>query len=84
MRLAFTGQGVTYVFTRTFNRGFAEVRIDGTDCGSIDLYSQKTEWQASRRFAVAPGRHEIEVRVAGRKSPASAGQFVDVDGFVVE
>jgi len=84
VRLAFTGQGVTYVFTRTFNRGFAEVRIDGTDCGSIDLYSQKTEWQASRRFAVAPGRHEIEVRVAGRKSPASAGQFVDVDGFVVE
>jgi hypothetical protein len=33
---------------------------------------------------VTPGDHTIEVRVAGSKSPASAGQFVDVDGFVVE
>jgi hypothetical protein len=84
VRFAFTGQAVTYVFSRTFNRGLAEVSIDGTDRGTIDLYSPKTEWQASRRFAVTPGDHTIEVRVAGSKSPASAGQFVDVDGFVVE
>ena len=83
-RFAFTGQAVTYVFTRAFNRGFAEVSIDGTDCGSVDLYSPKTQWQASRRFTVTPGSHVIEVRVAGRKSPASSGEFVDVDGFVVE
>ena len=83
-KFAFNGQAVTYVFTRTFNRGFADVRIDGTDSGSIDLYSPKTEWQASRRFALTPGRHAIEIRVAGRRSPASSGQFVDVDGFVVE
>lgn len=83
-KFAFTGQAVTYLFTRTFNRGIAEVRIDGTDSGAIDLYSPKTEWQSSRRFTVAPGRHEIQVRAAGRKSEASSGRFVDVDGFVVE
>ena len=84
VRFAFNGQAVTYMFTRSFNRGYADVRIDGVDYASIDLYSPKSEWQAKRRFTVTPGPHTIEVRVAGRKSPASAGQFVDVDGFVVE
>jgi hypothetical protein len=84
VQFAFTGQAVTYIFTTTFNRGLAEVRIDGADRGSIDLYSPKTEYQVRRRFPVTPGRHVIEVRVAGRHSTASAGQFVDVDGFVVE
>jgi hypothetical protein len=84
VRFAFIGKAVTYMFTRTFNRGFADIRIDGFDCASIDLYSAKTQWRASRKFEVTPGAHTIEVRVAGRKSPESSGQFVDVDGFAVE
>jgi hypothetical protein len=84
VRFAFMGQRVTYMFTRAPNRGYADVRIDGYECASIDQYSPETEWQARRRFTVTPGAHTIEVRVGGRKRPESAGQFVDVDGFVVE
>jgi len=84
VRFAFTGQAVTYVFTRSFNRGYADIRIDGLDRASINQYAPKTEWQARLSFAVDPGSHTIEVRVGGRKSPESAGQYVDVDAFVVE
>jgi hypothetical protein len=84
VQFAFTGQAVTYLFTRAFNRGFAQVRIDGIDRAIIDLYSKKTEWQASRKFTVPPGRHVIQVRATGKKSPASSGLFVDIDAFVVE
>jgi hypothetical protein len=84
VQFAFTGQAVTYLFTTTFNRGFAEVSIDGADRGALDLYSPKTEFQVARKFTVPSGSHVIRIRVAGRKSPQSSGRFVDVDGFVVE
>jgi hypothetical protein len=84
VQFAFNGQAVTYLFTRTFNRGIAQIRIDGADWGAIDLYAAGTEWQSRRKFAVSAGHHVIEIRVSGRNSPGSSGKYVDVDGFVVE
>ncbi len=84
VQFAFTGRAVTYLFTTTFNRGFADVRIDGSDRGTIDLYSPKTEFQVARKYSLPPGRHVIEIRVAGKKFPGSSGTYVDVDAFVVE
>ena len=84
VRFAFTGRRVTYVFTRTVNRGIAEVLLDGADQGGIDLYSAETHWQARQTYTAAGGQHTIEIRVTGRKSNASSGTFVDVDEFVVE
>lgn len=84
-RIGFTGTAITYIFTRAANRGIAEVRIDGQLQDPIDHYSPRTEWQASRRFAgLAPGRHNLEVRVSGQKNPESLGVFVDLDAFAVE
>ncbi len=84
VRFSFTGKAITYIFTRTFNRGFAEILIDGFQYASVDQYAAKTEWQTSRTFNVTEESHTIEVRVEGRKSSESTGQFVDVDGFLVE
>jgi hypothetical protein len=63
----------------------AAITIDGAGKGTIDLYSPSVEWQASSRFCcLGPGKHVVVIRVAGQKSAASTGQFVDLDGFRVE
>ena len=80
----FEGTAVTYLFTRAPNRGAAEIIIDDTSLGTVELYSPVIQWQSRQEYpGLSPGRHTIEVRVAGRKVAASQGIFVDVDGFQV-
>jgi glycosyltransferase involved in cell wall biosynthesis len=81
---AFNGRSLRYLFTRTYNRGVAEIVVDGQTLASIDLYSPRTEWQSHADFCCfAPGRHQLILRVAGTKSPASSDRFVDLDALVV-
>ncbi|MGH9614615.1 MAG: hypothetical protein ACRD4P_16225, partial [Bryobacteraceae bacterium] len=83
--LAFTGDEIAYVYTRARNRGIAEVRIDGSPRGRVDLYSMDTKWRSRTSFAgLRPGKHTIEVRVTGDKAAAATGSFVDLDEFVVK
>jgi len=84
IRFQFTGHSIAYIFTRTTNRGIVKVLLDGTDQGDLDLYAPKTQWQARSTFTAPQGQHTIEIRVAGRKSAASSGTFVDVDAFIVQ
>ena len=82
---AFEGNSLVYMYTKAPNRGLAAITIDGAGKGTIDLYSPSVEWQASSRFCcLGPGKHVVVIRVAGQKSAASTGQFVDLDGFRVE
>jgi hypothetical protein len=83
-RLSFEGSEITWVYTKAFNRGIAEVRVDGVAAGEIDLYSPKIVWQARKTFGgLTPGKHTFEVIVAGRKDGAATDRFVDVDEFIV-
>jgi hypothetical protein len=83
-RLSFAGSEVIYGYTKAFNRGIAEISIDGISRGDLDLYSATTVWQARTRFVCSqPGSHTLAVRVTGRKNPASMDTFVDVDEIVV-
>ena len=83
--LTFDGKALTYVFTRAPNRGVAEVAIDGASQGTVDLYSDRIEWQTRQRFCCfQPGRHVFTIRVTGNANPKSGGRFVDVDSLVVE
>jgi len=82
---AFEGTALTYVFSKAFNRGLAEVRIDGVGKEIVDQYSPNIEWQRRVKFCcLGSGRHVATVRVLGRKSRRSSGEFVDLDCFVVE
>jgi hypothetical protein len=84
-RFSFNGAGVTYIYTKAFNRGIAEISIDGARQGDLDLYSPATEWQARTRVVCSqPGPHTLVVRVTGRKNPAAKDTYVDVDGLVVQ
>jgi len=76
-RFPFTGTEVTYVYTKAFNRGAAEIMIDGISQGRVDLYSQAIVWQSATRFRCAgPGPHLLEVRNTGRS-------FIDLDALEI-
>ncbi len=83
--LDFDGSAVTLIYTRALNRGQAEILIDGAPVATLDAYSPQTLWQQRARFA-APfkGRHTLTIRVLGRRSPASQGVYIDIDGFEIE
>lgn len=81
----FEGVAVTLIHTKAFNRGLAEILIDGKAAGTLDGYASKIEWQQRARFqAGTAGRHTLTVRVLGRHGPTAQGSFVDIDGFNVE
>ncbi|HEY1221675.1 MAG TPA: glycosyltransferase [Bryobacteraceae bacterium] len=83
--LAFDGHSLTYVYTRAWNRGIAEIVIDGVTRGSVDLYSPRIEWQSRVAYCCfAPGRHELTIRATGRHSPAATASFIDVDALIVD
>lgn len=82
-RLRFQGTDVTYVYTKAFNRGFAEVFIDGESRATLDLYAPAIAWKTSTPFHASTGTHTFEIRVTGRKSSAATGAFVDVDELIV-
>jgi len=85
LRVAFQGTGIAWTYTKAFNRGLAEVRIDGNRVGVVDLYSKQPLWRTSSRFAgLAAGAHVLEVRVLGTKAAAATDCFIDVDALVVE
>ncbi|HMD49744.1 MAG TPA: hypothetical protein VKG79_11625, partial [Bryobacteraceae bacterium] len=82
-RLRFQGTEVTYVYTRAFNRGLAEVFIDGQSKGTLDLYSPAIGWKTTAPFRSPAGTHTFEIRVTGSKSSAATDAFVDLDELIV-
>jgi len=81
----FDGSAVTLIFTKAFNRGQAEILIDGAPMATLDAYNHEVLWQQHVRFAApSAGRHTLTIRVLGKRSPVSQGGFIDIDGFIVE
>lgn len=84
LSLRFEGSEVIYVYTKAFNRGLAEVLLDGASQGTLDLYAPAIEWRTATPFrATGPGPHTLQIRVTGRKNPGATGVFVDVDALIV-
>ena len=82
---AFDGRSLTYVYTKAWNRGIAEISIDGVTHGLVDLYAPRIEWQNRVSFCCfAPGRHELAIRATGRHSPAATASYIDVDALIVQ
>ena len=81
-RVCFEGTEFQYFYTKAPNRGLAEVTIDDMP-HIVDLYDPGVIWQARTVFGgLKPGRHCAVVRVLGRHTAASNGNFIDVDAFV--
>ena len=81
-RFSFEGTELRYWYTKAFNRGLAEVFVDGVSKGVVDLYSPTIEWQSSSVFGgLPPGRHNLEIRATGRHRAASTDSYIDIDAL---
>jgi hypothetical protein len=82
LQFDFQGTELTYSYTKAFNRGLAEVSIDGIQKAKLDLYSKTTEWKAKTVFGgLNKGRHHLVIQVTGAKNPRASDCFVDVDSL---
>ncbi|MGA7236805.1 MAG: hypothetical protein WBY44_14050 [Bryobacteraceae bacterium] len=79
---AFIGDSLTYVFTKSFNRGIANLEIDGVP-HEIDLYAATTQWQDHVNFCcLGRGRHLAVLRATGGKRAEATDAYIDLDGFI--
>jgi len=82
--LSFTGGGIEYWYTAAFNRGIAQVLIDGREKARVDLYAPSIRWQQKAALhGLGPGQHTIEIHVLKEKNIRSSDYYVDLDKFVV-
>ena len=82
VRFNLEGRGFRYTYTRSMNRGRAEIVIDGDRKAILDLYNPANGWQTQSTFAgLAPGSHRVAINVLHQKDPASSGYFIDIDSI---
>ena len=81
---AMSGTGFRYVHTKAFNRGRAQILVDGQPSLLVDLYSPVIEWQASATVSgLSPGFHNVVVRATRQKSPQASDYFIDLDAIEI-
>jgi bacillopeptidase F len=84
MKVAFAGTAIDWITAKGKAYGKAQVKIDGVNKGTFDLYQPATAWQAIISFTgLSSGTHTLTILVTGQKSGAATGKTVVVDGFVV-
>ncbi len=80
--IVFEGSGLKYIYTQAYNRGIAEIVIDGSVRGTIDLYAPTVNWQASTTFSgLGAGKHIGVVRVLNKRHPSATDSIVDIDAL---
>jgi hypothetical protein len=84
-RFSFQGSRATLIYTKAFNRGIANVLMDGKPAAPLDMYAPDIEYQTRSVFeGLRPGRHVIEVLVTGAKNQRATDHAVDVDAIEVQ
>jgi L,D-transpeptidase catalytic domain/Putative peptidoglycan binding domain len=88
-----SGTSVTVRFTGTYLAwitktgplyGIAQVTVDGTDVGTVDLYSPTDVYQQKVWETTLPsGTHSVTIRWTGTANTAAAGTYIGVDAFDV-
>ena len=83
--LTFNGTGLTYIASKTANRGIAEIFIDGESYGRVDCYAAEPQTQVEV-FSIdnlPAGEHTLQIRATGEKNEAADGTYVEVDAIRV-
>jgi hypothetical protein len=81
---ALTGTSIALVSTTGPDRGIAQVTLDGTVVGTVDLYSPTLQtgvvvWSKDGLNGVG---HTLKLTVTTQKNAASSGNKVDVDAYL--
>ncbi len=84
IRFHMVGSGFRYSYAGAYNRGMAEILVDGKREMVVDLYNPKIVWQAQVTVdGLAPGMHEIAIRALGQQNAGANGHYVDIDSIEV-
>jgi len=88
LRLRFEGKGVGLFVASGPDAGTVEYRIDGRVRGQRDLFTEWSErlhlpWAQVLAADLAPGKHELELRVLPTANPKSKGHAVRIAYFLV-
>jgi hypothetical protein len=84
LEFPFTGTRAILYYTGAFNRGRAEIQIDGMPRVFLDEYSPATVWRSRFAIDTSPGPHTLRIFVLGKKDPRSQDSVIDVDCLAVE
>jgi len=84
IRFLMVGRGFRYTYAGAYNRGIAEIVVDGKRERVVDLYDPKIVWQAQVTVTgLAPGMHDIAIRALGQQNAGANGHYVDIDSIEV-
>lgn len=83
----FNGSRIIWLGPKQPNYGMADVYIDNVKLATVDCYapsatatSVATIWASPE---LSPGAHTISIRLTGAKNPASSGNIVVIDRFIL-
>lgn len=79
----FVGTRVSWIASKTPNRGIAYVFLDGVSQGSVDLYSSTyvVPFTAFSKTGLTSSNHTLKIEVTANKNAGSSGNVVEVDAF---
>ncbi len=82
MQAAFNGTAIELLTAKGPGYGKAQISVDGTSRGTIDLYSATATWDAVVSFTgLAAGTHTVTLTVLGSRSAGSTANKVAVRGL---
>lgn len=74
----FSGGRISYMYTMAYNRGSANVYLDGQYVETIRAYAPEIRWSAVRTYLFnGSGSHSILIQAVG-------DGYIDIDGLIVD
>ena len=73
----FAGSQFHRVYNMAYNRGTADIYIDGNPAGTTDDNASTTRWQVVKTWSLTPDDHTIEIRV-------NSSGYIDLDNLTLD
>jgi hypothetical protein len=85
LTVSFDGTYLAWIAKRSPSYGQADVTLDGTKLGAVDLYAPTSGWQMKvwGTGRLKPGLHTVTIAWTGTGNPAATGTNIGVDAFDV-
>lgn len=84
VQFTFKGTSVQVITMKGPDQGKMQVRIDGKDRGTVDLYAAVEKYKVALKFeGLADAKHKLKLEVLGTKNSKSKGTNVVLDAFLV-
>ena len=85
LTIRLVGTQLSWIAKKSPAYGKAKVTVDGSEVGSVDLYSSDEAWQQVvwQSDTLSPGPHAVTIAWTGEKTAAATGTKINVDAIEV-